>query len=239
MDHDNPSHVDPAFFASLPAPARFLIIRHGQSEANAKKIVQGLRDFPLDEAGRAQAAALGAWLKPSGIQTILSSPLRRAAETASILAAALGLAAPTVFQPLSEIDTGSFSGLSLDEAKERFPDIHAEFERSSWEGVPDAERAQVVWRRAILVWEELRSRAMAGAKCVACVSHGGLIQWLVRSTFGTRSWMPLLPTWNCGVFELLVEPVPASRGKPASARLYWERINYQAPSEISAVPPVF
>jgi broad specificity phosphatase PhoE len=234
-----PRVADAAFFSCLPAPVRFYIIRHGQSEANARKIVQGRRDFPLDDSGRLQAAALGSWLAPTGIETILSSPLKRASETAAILALALGLPDPVILDNLAEIDVGSFSGLSLDEARIRFPEIHAEFERSSWEGVPDAERAADLYERAMDVWKVLRERALAGASRVACVTHGGLIQWLFRATFGWRAWMPLVPTWNCGVFELLVEPVAAGAGKPAGARVYWERINFQAPSPVEGIAPVF
>jgi hypothetical protein len=45
--------------------------------------------------------------------------------------------------------------------------------------------------------------------------------------------MPLLPTGNCGIFELLVEPTD---GKP---KLFWERLNYQVPGSVPPVAPVF
>jgi len=232
MEQELPA-IDPAFFAGLGAPTRFYLIRHGQSEANARRVVQGLRDFRLDDSGRAQAAALGAWLRDKGIETIRCSPLVRARETAEILARELRLPSPAVLDELCEIDAGRFSGLSLEEAKERFPEDYAAFERLSWEGVPDAERAEAVYARAVAAWTRLRDAALAGERRLACVTHGGLLQWLVRVTFGTRTWMPLLPTGNCGVFELFVEPVGGG------AKLYWERINFQAPSPVSPIAPVF
>ncbi len=70
-----------------------------------------------------------------------------------------------------------------------------------------------------------KSRALTGDRNIACVSHGGFIQWLVRSTFGGRSWMPLLTTSNCGVFELLVAPRGGSE-----AYLQWKRLNFQVPA---------
>ena len=233
MEKPSLSVDDATFFSALPGPTRFFLVRHGQSEANAKSVVQGLMDFRLDDSGRAQASALGLWLKDKGIEKIYSSPLVRASETASILAEKLGLPRPEIVGELREIDAGRFSGLSLQEAKSRFPEDFAAFERSSWEGVPDAERAELVYARAQRVWSLLREAALSGERRLLCVTHGGLLQWLVRATFGTRSWMPLLPTGNCGVFELLVEP------SGGGAKLYWERINFQAPSPVAAIAPVF
>ena len=79
-------------------------MRHGQTVANARRVVQGLRDFPLDATGRAQAAALGAWLADKGIDRVLSSPLQRASETAGIVTAGLGLPKPLLCEELREID---------------------------------------------------------------------------------------------------------------------------------------
>lgn len=235
MENEPLPPVDAAFFTGIQAPTRFYFVRHGQSEANARRVVQGLTDYRLDDTGRAQAAALGAWLheKGMGIGAVYCSPLLRAAETASILAKCLGLPRPEIVPDLRELDTGCFSDHSLEESRELYPDIYPAFERLSWEGVPDAERAEFLYARAFRVWELLLSRAMAGERRLLCVSHGGFIQWLVRVTFGTRTWMPLLPTGNCGIFELLVEPACGG------AKIYWERINYQVPSRESPIPPVF
>lgn len=225
--------VDAAFFSGLKAPVTFTIIRHGQSEANARRVIQGLQDFHLDATGRTQAAELGAWLKGREVDAILSSPLSRAAETASILAASLGLGAPLLCPALRELDTGSFSGMSLEDAKDRFPEVYAQFAHRSWSAVPDAEGAEVLYERSMRAWEVLRAEAFSGKRHVACVSHGGFIQWLVRVSFGTRTWMPILPTGNCGIFELLAEP--AGEG----VFLRWERLNFQVPGAAKPIGPVF
>ncbi|HTX74351.1 MAG TPA: histidine phosphatase family protein [Rectinemataceae bacterium] len=227
--------ADAQFFSELREETRFLIVRHGQSEGNARMIIQGRRDFGLDESGRAQAAAAGAWLAARRVDALLSSPQSRAAETARIIAAACGSGEPRYDPVLSEIDTGMFSGLSLDEARLRFPEVYRAFERRSWDGVPDAESSTAIYARAMKAWNLLRGLALAGARGVACVSHGGFIQWLVRSTFNCRSWMPLLPTGNCGVFELLV--MPTGPGEPAY--LQWRLLNYLPDRSAALVPPVF
>jgi broad specificity phosphatase PhoE len=227
------SSVDSLFFSSLKHETHFYILRHGQSEGNAKRIFQGSLDLPLDDVGRAQARAAGRWLAKRGVGAILSSPLARAAETARIAGAACGLGEVAYDQDFAELDVGIFTGLSYEESRERYPAMFRAFQLESWDAVAGAEKSTDLYERALRAWSILRDTALAGEKglaggeaSLACVSHGGFIQWLVRATFGCRSWMPLLHTANCGVFELLVKP---SEG--GSAYLQWRRLNYQAPSD--------
>jgi len=227
--------ADGSFFASVREETRFFMVRHGQSEGNARSLIQGRLDFPLDEAGRIQARAAGEWLAGQGIDSVLSSPLARAAETARIIAAACGKGAPSTVDDLAELDTGMFSGITLDEAKERYPGPYAEFEYKSWDGVPDAESSSACYARALKAWGVLAERALAGPRALVCVTHGGFIQWLVRSTFGCRSWMPLVSTGNCGIFEFLV--VPTGGGRPAY--IQWRRLNFQPAASVAPIAPVF
>ncbi|MBN1241581.1 MAG: histidine phosphatase family protein [Spirochaetales bacterium] len=215
------ARVDARFFAGLARETRFFIARHGQSVGNAKGLIQGLTDYPLDESGREQAAALGAWLRDRGIASCAASPLARARETAEIAAELAGIPPPSFDPVFRELDTGAFSDLSMEQIRARYPAEHAAFERLSWEGVPGAERVAELASRARLAWERLRAEANSSGGNVLCVSHGGFIQWLVRVTFGLEdSWMPLIPTGNCGVFELLA--VPLGDG----AFVQWHRINH-------------
>ena len=71
-----------------------LLARHGQTSENAAGRILGRRDPPLSDAGRAEAAALAASLRGEGLQAIWTSPLRRARETAAIVASGLGLDPP-------------------------------------------------------------------------------------------------------------------------------------------------
>jgi broad specificity phosphatase PhoE len=225
--------ADSAFFSQLESEARFYIMRHGQSEGNARAIFQGRLDLPLDETGRAQARAAGGWLAKKGIRTMFASPLLRAAETARIAAAPCGLDSVTYDPLFSELDVGIFTGIGFDEARHRHPDVFRAFEGESWDAVPEAEKSEALYERAMRCWALMRERALAGDKAIACVSHGGFIQWLVRATFGCRSWMPLLHTANCGIFELIVRPTAVSPEKPmdkSRAYLQWKQLNYQVPS---------
>lgn len=214
--------ADQSFFSCLEAETHFFIVRHGRSEGNAKGIFQGRIDLPLVDAGRAQAREAAAWLAERGIDRILSSPLSRAAETASIIASACGIEAERdeLFQ---EIDTGVFSGLSFEQSRERYPEDFKSFEGRSWDVVPGAEGSGHLYERAMASWRLLRDQALSGGRAIACVSHGGFIQWLFRATYGCASWMPLVPIPNCGIFELVVEP-----NGDGSVYMEWLRLGFQA-----------
>jgi phosphoserine phosphatase len=221
----SPGAADSGFFSSIRQETRFFILRHAQSEGNAGRIFQGSLDLPLDASGRAQARIAGEWLATQGIASILSSPLARAAETARIAAEACGLGQATYDPVFAELDVGIFTGMSYEESRERYPDIFQAFTGASWDAVPGAEKADALYARAMRGWSLLRERALEGEGAIVCVSHGGFIQWLLRATFGCRSWMPLLSTANCGVFELLVRPT-----RTGLAYLQWKRLNFQAAS---------
>ena len=67
------------------------LIRHGESEGNLERRIQGWQDFPLTNRGRRQAARLAERLaEEAGIEAIITSPLARAATTAEIIGAVLG-----------------------------------------------------------------------------------------------------------------------------------------------------
>lgn len=70
---------------------RLYLLRHGQTEFNVKKLVQGRCDSPLTDLGRQQAQAAAAWLKANGVvpDKVVSSPLGRAMDTASLVACEL------------------------------------------------------------------------------------------------------------------------------------------------------
>ena len=70
---------------------RLSLLRHGQTEFNVKKLVQGRCDSPLTDLGRQQARAAAAWLKAHSVvpDKVVSSPLGRAMDTASLVACEL------------------------------------------------------------------------------------------------------------------------------------------------------
>jgi len=227
--------IDASFFSDLPGITTFYIMRHGESVANAGRRMQGRQDFQLNTSGRQQAAVAGHWFKDKKVSRVLCSPLARASESASIVAAVAGFPVPEVEPLLIELDIGKFSGLTLDEAKDSFPEEYQRFTYMSWEGVSDADSIDQLVARTSAAWASMKAAAKESGGNVLALTHGGTIQWLVRLTFGCRSWMPLLTTGNCGIFELTVKPtVP---GKPAY--LHWKEINLSPGDPALLVPPVF
>ena len=70
---------------------KLYLLRHGQTEFNVKKLVQGRCDSPLTDLGRQQAGMAAAWLKGHGVvpDKVVSSPLGRAMDTAQLVACEL------------------------------------------------------------------------------------------------------------------------------------------------------
>ena len=97
-----------------------LLARHGETDWNREGRCQGWADPPLNEAGREQARRLRDQLRETPFDAVYSSDLRRAHETAEIVAAPHDV--PVIADPgLREIDVGSWSGLTHAELEQRFP----------------------------------------------------------------------------------------------------------------------
>lgn len=86
------------------------IIRHGQTEMNSRRLLQGRSDHPLNAAGIAQAEAVAARLKGVAFAAVYTSPLVRAVQTARIIAPALE---PVPDPRLIEMDCGPYEGTDL------------------------------------------------------------------------------------------------------------------------------
>ena len=117
-----------------------VLVRHGQSEWNAKNLFTGWRDPPLSAQGEAEAKAAGKALKNKNITfaRAFTSALGRAQRTCEIILAEMGQAAcPTQRdRALNERDYGALSGLNKDEARERFGAEQVHQWRRSYETRP-------------------------------------------------------------------------------------------------------
>lgn len=118
------------------------IIRHGESVWNREQRVQGRQDPGLSAKGRQQAHAAARRLKGEGIKVVYSSDLKRAAQTAQMIAEASG--ARLVPEPrLEEMILGAWQGKTIEEVKRLFPKTYAAWKKApskaripGWEGVP-------------------------------------------------------------------------------------------------------
>jgi broad specificity phosphatase PhoE len=152
-------------------PTRVLLVRHGQSEWNAEGRWQGQADPPLSDLGRRQAHEAARGL--GAVDAIFSSDLQRAAQTAAIVAADLGVG-PVVLDPdLRERDAGEYSGLTRAEIERRFPGhLDAGTRPPGWE--PDDH----LLARALRAVHAIAVAVPGGL--VVAVTHGGLVYTIER-----------------------------------------------------------
>jgi len=106
---------------------RLIIWRHGNTDWNAGNRVQGQTDVPLNKLGRQQAADAAQLLARLQPAAIVASDLRRAADTASVLAASTGLPV-SHDERLRERYFGAWEGLTMAEVKAARPDEHARWQ---------------------------------------------------------------------------------------------------------------
>src|SRR5690606_21131081 len=96
-----------------------MLVRHGESEGNAGRIIQGSLNTMLTDLGRRQAAAVAARLASQPLAAVYGTPLQRAMDTAQAIAGAHGLEVATV-EDLSERVFGEAQGLTWEEASARW-----------------------------------------------------------------------------------------------------------------------
>jgi broad specificity phosphatase PhoE len=152
------------------AEATILLARHGETDWNREKRWQGLSDLPLNERGRQQARALAEKIERVPLSAVYASDLRRAYETALIVADAKGLAV-TPMRELREVDVGSWTGLSYDEVVERFPDAYTQMRTRTGRGWEGGETYAEMGRRVLDAICRI-AREHAG-NAVLVVTHSG------------------------------------------------------------------
>lgn len=161
---------------------RFCIIRHGETEWNAERRIQGQIDIGLNDTGRRQALAAGRWLRAADITALYASDLRRAWDTAAEIGQALGLQAVAAPE-LRERRYGVFEGLTYAEAARRFPEGYAAFEgRNADYDFENGESLKVMYARVTGKLSELA--ALHSGQIVAVVVHGGVLDVINRFVRG-------------------------------------------------------
>jgi probable phosphoglycerate mutase len=171
----------------MPIPQELVLIRHGQSTANATGVWQGQLEFPLSEGGRLQARLAGRALAGERLDGLYSSPLSRAFETAEIIAREAGFPGDVIaVEGLMERRGGLLEGTTLAEREARYPEPMNKLlsipEEEGWVAVGAETDGEVLARfeRSIC---EIRARHPAGARIVV-VSHGGAMRAFLRECFG-------------------------------------------------------
>jgi uncharacterized phosphatase len=146
------------------------LVRHGETDWNAQRRIQGSTDIPLNAIGRGQAETTGRLLLRREWDGIYSSPLSRAFETASIIASEIGLGQPITIDAIVERNYGEAEGLNWLQIDTRFPGNTP---------VPGRETHPEVADRVIPALTALASSRPGTALIV--VTHGGVIRSILNA----------------------------------------------------------
>jgi probable phosphoglycerate mutase len=163
---------------------QLVLVRHGQTVANVRRVWQGWTEGQLTPLGVQQGEATARDLAAAGegFDALYSSPLRRAWRTAGILGQALGLS-PLAHEGLKEIWFGEIEGLTSDAFAARYPEVHRRWSKKedlsfTW---PGGENRTAFHRRAWGALEEIVTRHEG--QSIVVVAHGGTLRAILAHLF--------------------------------------------------------
>jgi probable phosphoglycerate mutase len=185
---------------------RLVLWRHGQTQANVSAIIQGTLDSELSEVGRAQANAAAPVLAALKPELIVSSDLRRAADTAAALSGLTGV--PVSYDVrLRERAYGEWQGLSATVIAERWPDEYARWRAGKpVGGSVGVEESEEIAKRVVASLQEVA--ATAAGRTAVVVTHASAA--------------------GHGMSALLGWPAPVARTLVNLANCHWTELRLDA-----------
>ena len=171
-----------------------LLLRHGESEGNVLRVIQGWRDYPLSERGHRQAGYAADRLASVGATTLYASPLARAADTARAVARTTALEVQWT-SDFREYHFGAAEGMRWNEAARRWGLL----DRDWGVGLVPGEEGMEAFRAR--VWGQFEAlHARHRDDLAICVLHAGTIGALVEVLCGLPVHEHVaLYTGNCGI----------------------------------------
>ncbi|MEL7143486.1 MAG: histidine phosphatase family protein [Cyanobacteria bacterium J06643_4] len=175
-----------------------VIVRHGQSTSNAKRIIQGHHDTAvLTDLGEQQARTVGKTLDSLKVDVVYASPLKRAKRTCELIVETMGEAgnAPpeiTITDQIKEINLPLWESRSFDDVEAEYPEMY-----KAWRHDPnnfkmpvpcddgstnDFYPARDIWARATVFWQEVLAKHQG--QTVLIVAHSAINRALVGSAIG-------------------------------------------------------
>ena len=199
---------------------RLYLLRHGQTEFNVKKLVQGRCDSPLTVLGRQQARAAAAWLKAHGVvpDKVVSSPLGRAMDTARLVACEL-LGPDAAVEPCEGIIERSYGTF------EEGP--HDALPTDVWDPGEDlipfgGEGSQTLLERMVATLTNLMSAN--DTETLLAVSHGSASRQFIKAAAPEGFELPTkLPNCAIMIFDF-EESAPQAEGEPLQCKFTLQQI---------------
>jgi probable phosphoglycerate mutase len=167
----------------LKAAARICVARHGETDWNSAGILQGWLDVPLNDRGRAQARELAESLIDAGLRSVVTSPLRRARETAEIVAERLGLPDPASYDGLKERHFGVIQGIPKDELVQTNPALYQQILSRNPACVFDDGETMDAFADRVLAALATIADEHAGDRVLA-IAHGWVMDVIARHVHG-------------------------------------------------------
>lgn len=162
---------------------KIYFVRHGETESNRKGIFRGRLDVPLSQRGKDQAKDLRRYFEKIPVDTVYSSPLGRALETAGITFPGQEINREGL---LDNLDLGEWSGKDKALVKKNFP--------GKWETwikhpesitFPGGESLGDVWKRSKAFLDKIAS---GSAETVAAVSHRSVVKVILAAAIGLEKY---------------------------------------------------
>lgn len=166
---------------------RILLVRHGESEWNAVRRLQGQADIELSARGEQQARALAPMVASFNPDMVLTSDLKRAADTASLLGHADAIREPL----LREQNVGAWTGVDIAQLMSETPEAYA-----GWRAGTFAPENGEIWAHfRIRIGHTIEQALNTDAETVLMVCHGGVIRAALDSALdlAPKSIIPVGP----------------------------------------------
>ncbi len=178
-------------------------VRHGETTYNFAGRIQGQRDSELSELGRRQCQLVADALAKTQPDAVISSPLKRALETAECIGARLNVPV-TIERRLIELNAGVFQGLDWAEIEQQFPADAAHWRSGDPDfRIPEGESRRDLMHRAS---DAFRSVREAGYRQAIIVAHGGSLSAALKT-----------------LLEIPAQRNPFSLGNGSISVVVWEK----------------
>jgi broad specificity phosphatase PhoE len=175
---------------------RLLLVRHGESEWNAVRRLQGQADIGLSAKGEAQALALAPTIAQLAPDRIVSSDLRRAQQTTELL----GFADAELVPSLREVNVGDWTGMAIADIIAQDPEGYR-----GWRAGTFAPPGGEIWQDFADRTAKATLSASETAERLLVVCHGGVIRALLQTLLGL-SPKRIIPVGPASVTILAARP---------------------------------
>lgn len=201
---------------------KLFFVRHGETEWNVQKKIQGSADIPLNENGLRQARQLAKELKRQMLEgrfhpaRVYTSPQLRAAQTAEFAAKALQIACVPC-SGLREMDLGEWEGLNWDIIQQSYGEVYTYWnEHRRYTRTPGGESYQEVVERTFDALEEILERETADTD-ILVVTHSAVLMAL-RCYLAGLPFEEMVKRYKTKNAEVVV--IPAEEIREAAGRFY-------------------